>query len=162
LLLIGLRLQGLQFKDAEAISESYYTNRRREHLKIIVEFCGLNYKELLSFKNFNELLELFFQFTSRHRNRLMHGVALVYTDEELLKLLISIDKKFIQDLEAFLKHAGKPSFFDPPGKWGAVRGKKADINEICKKLLGGKMPLPPTYNKKKASDVMKKLKKIDS
>jgi hypothetical protein len=162
LLLIGLRRQGLQYKDAEAISESYFTKKRREHLKIIVEYCGLNYKELLSFRNFNELLELFFQFTSRHRNRLMHGVALTYTDEVLLELLISVNKSFIKEFEAFLKHTGKPSFFDPPGKWGALRGKKADINEICKKLLGGKMPLPPTYNKKKASDVMKKLKKIDS
>ena len=46
LLLIDLRLQKLQSKDAKTISESYYDGRHREFIKTLIELCGLEYKDL--------------------------------------------------------------------------------------------------------------------
>ena len=160
LLLIGLRLQDVPSKDAAAISESYYTNRRENHFKTIVGFCGLDHSKLMKFGSFNTLWALYLDFTTRHRNRLMHGVALSYSDEELLKTLIHVDKSLIREFEAFLKHENKPSFLDEPRKWNAKRvTEKADVNEICKTLLHGNMPKPPVYTKTKAAAMMKKIHK---
>jgi len=160
LLLIGLRLKGLQYNDAVHISENYYEGMGEKFIKRVIEYCGIDYQELIRFGDYKILQDLFVKFTKRHRNRLMHGVALTYTDEKMLELLISIDKRLILELEAFFAQKKKLSFFDPPKKWGAGKVKeKADIDKICKELFGKKLPPQPEYTMKNVPDIMKKLGK---
>ena len=159
LLLIGLRLKGVQFKESAAISVIYYSNKRIETMEMILKYCGIDYKEMRKFRNFEILQTLYLQFTSRHRNRLMHGEALTYSDKELLELLISVDKSFIGEIQAYLTSISKPSIFDTPAKWGAKKGIKADIKKVYRDLFGKDMKPQPEYDRKKALSIMKKLKK---
>ena len=158
LLLIGLRLQGVQYKESELISENYYNRDQNEKLKLALKYCNINYQDLLKYNNFNELQMLYLKFTCRHRNKLMHGVALTYNDNDLLKLLITVDRSFILEIESFFEHIKKPSIFAKPSKWGAKKGIKKDASKIYKELLGKNMPLPHEYTKNKVNLIMKKLK----
>ena len=158
LLLIGLRLQKVQYKVAAEISETYYTHRRRAHLKTIIKYCGLSYNDLLAFGNLNELLDLYWDYTSRYRNRLAHGLDIDYPNhKKLLKQLIAIDKRLIDEFEVFFTSKGKPSLLDEPKKWGAVKGDKADVEKICKKLLGKGLPQKPGYDPRTVAAIIGKL-----
>jgi len=160
LLLIGLRLKGVQYNDAVTISEIYYESMNDKFIKKVIEYCGLNYNKLIDFGNYKTFQALFLEFAKPHRNKLVHGLALNYSDNELLELLISIDKCLIQELEAFFNQENKLSFFDPPKKWGAKRiAKKADIKKIYKELLGRNLLPPSVHNKKSVANIMKEMKR---
>jgi len=121
LFLIGLRLQGVQFRIAQTIVDEYPPMGLEKHLKNVFDHCGIDYAELKTHDKYAKLEELFFNFTSPWRNRRVHGLSSNITDTELLKHLITADKRFIKELETSLKKMGKPSFFDTPKKWGAKR-----------------------------------------
>ncbi|MCL2185789.1 MAG: hypothetical protein FWB86_08065 [Treponema sp.] len=160
LLLIGLRMYGIQFKYAREVSENFYDSDKNRFFSALYKLCGLDYEELNSFGNYKELEHLMLKFSSKHRNRLLHGVALEYSDNDLLKLLITIDKCFIEEVFSFLKHKGKPSIFEKPKEWKAPRGKKMERTEIentVKKLFGKKLPAQSEYNKASASAMLKKM-----
>jgi len=157
LLLIGLRLNEVQYKEAELISDNYYDYKKDNYMKTILELCGLKYNELLSFGCFKELLELYIYFSCRHRNRLLHGDALTYSDKDLLELLITVDKCFIDEINAFLKEKGKPTVFASPGKWGAKQGERMERTKIYKDFLKKKMKEHTTIKRKDAERILKNL-----
>jgi hypothetical protein len=156
LFLIGLRLKGMQFRTAQSFVDEYHP-RLRDHIRNVFGCCGVDYDKLLASEKYATLEKLFFEFTSRWRNQRVHGLYPVITDTELLKLLITADKSFINEIEAMLKKMGKPSLFDTPGKWGATRGKTKDVAAVCKEIFGKKSS-PKPLSSQEAADMLKGIK----
>jgi hypothetical protein len=154
LMLIGLRLKGLQYALAETISETYHAGIR-DVLSTAFALCGIDYEKLKHFGSYAVLESLFLKYSAPCRNRRVHGVSPEYTDPEMLGLLIGIDKAFVEEIQAFLKQNNRPSLFDPPRKWGAVRGKpKDDLRAVYKELFGQKPPSPrPGYTRDRAKEL---------
>jgi hypothetical protein len=154
LMLIGLRLKGLQYAQAETIIKTCRTGIK-DCLSTVFNLCGLDYKALKQYGRYAVLEDLFLNYSVPCRNLRVHGVSAEYTGPEMLGLLIGIDKAFVEEIQAFLKENGRPSLFDPPGKWGAVRGKpKDDLKAVYKGLIV-KNPAPPRpkYTREQAQEL---------
>ena len=156
LFLIGLRLKGMQFRIAQSFVDDYHAGLR-DHIRKVFCCCGVDYDDFKASNKYACLEKLFFEFTSRWRNRRVHGLYPAITDTELLKLLINTDKSFVNEIEAMLKKMGKPSLFDTPGKWGATRVKTKDIAAVCKEVFGKKSSSKP-MSSQEAADMLKGIK----
>ena len=155
LFLIGLRLEGVQFRIAQTIVNEFPAMGLETHMKKVFDYCGIDYSKLEAHSKYIELEKLFFNFTSCWRNRRVHGLISNITDTELLKLLINADKLFIKELEAMLKKMGKPSFFDSPKKWGAKRISNKNIPVFIQKLYNKKSKSP--MSKEDVAKIMKNM-----
>ena len=147
LLLIGLRLNDVKYKTSlDVIKMSYLCNK--DLLKKIVGLISLNNNTLIDFENqnpdFQKLEELFFDFTSIYRNRIIHGVDERIYDEVILKYCYYIDKFFLKEFEATLSLFDYNSGFDTPKTWGANRVVNSEsINNVIRRLNLGKITKEP-------------------
>jgi len=157
LFLIGLRLQGVQFAIAKKIVEEYPMMGLKKQIKKVFGYCNIDYNKHLTSGNYAQLETLFFEFTSRHRNRRVHGLSPAIVDKELLKLLINADKKFIMEIEATIKALGKPSVFDTPKKWGADYVTDKTASTVFTNLFGRENPELP-LPEEKVAEILKGIK----
>jgi hypothetical protein len=140
MLLIGLRLKGIQYKTAvEAVGIYTVKKKKEDILKKAWELCGFNYtKDINSNKKYRELKDLYLHFSAPYRNKLVHGAKSSINDEELLSILISIDKSFIETIESIAKSKGE-SFFNEPKTWGTKNGKINNIEQVFKTVFNQKV-----------------------
>jgi hypothetical protein len=156
-LLIGLRLNGVQYRMAQIIAEIYH-DPLHTYIDKAFGLWQITQTEMETFGNYKQLKDLFLKFTSYYRNKRVHGLAKAYTDTELLELCINIDKSFIKEIEKFLVKKYKLSLFDTPSAWGAKRGIKKDSGAVYKELLNkNKFPSKPEYTKEKVREILKGL-----
>jgi hypothetical protein len=147
LLFIGLRLNGVKYETAsEVINMSYLNNR--ELLKKTVELVTRNTNTLTGFENhnsdFKEIINLFFDFTSIYRNRVIHGVYENINDQTILKHCYYIDKYLIEEFEYTLNSLGYNSAFDQPNAWGAIRATGTEtFNQVITRLRLGRLTRAP-------------------
>jgi len=154
LFFIGLRMQGIQYRAAEKISEEFPAMGLKNHIERVFGYCGVDYSTLKASSKYANLETLFFEFTVPWRNRLVHGIYREVPDTELIKLLIQADKEFIEEIETILRKQDKPSLFDKPGEWikkgqekgqgkGKIRGEKKDTDAVYKELFGSRRAVSP-------------------
>lgn len=156
---IALRLHDIQFKTAQELADFVYIGGIFSQIKKVFELLPGNHTlESISkkHKEFAVFQELFTQYTSSLRNRLLHGGIGNLKDEEVLRYASLIDKRFIIEFEKVLKTEWGHSAFETPREWGAKRiTTKKDKIELAKKLKLGKLK-PVNW---RLEDVKKKLKK---
>ena len=94
LLIIGLRLNQVQYNTSIEVIRRLWTNNP-DLLKNLIYLISFRSKSLNDFQqsnpDFKELLELFFDFTSRYRNLIVQGVDDKINDPTTLKYLIMTD-----------------------------------------------------------------------
>ncbi|MBL7178159.1 MAG: hypothetical protein ISS66_20235 [Desulfobacteraceae bacterium] len=141
LLLIGLRLNAVQYKQAQKIIEFSYMNAPAliEKLFILISHRTFTFKEATTkYSNFAASTDLFLKFTSPYRNWLVHGVIDTIYDLQLLEYLCRADRQFLIEFEKLLKSEFNRSAFDAPGDWGAQKGKqKEDLPAVIRRLRLG-------------------------
>jgi len=146
LLFIGLRLSDVQYKAAQDAITKYH-----EPLPLMIQkafiLSGFDYKNgLCKFKDYKKIEEYFIGFSSKYRNYRVHGILDTLKDEELIEMLITIDKLYISIIVEFIKSNNKPSVFDKPKDWGAKVAKKKSMEDIFDNILKVKMK-KQKYNK---------------
>lgn len=147
LLFVGLRINGVKYETSlEVINMSYLNNR--ELLKKTIELLTKNTKTLTDFESknndFKELENLFFDFTSIYRNRVIHGIFEKISDQIVLKHCYYIDMYFIIEFESTLKSLGYKSAFDQPNVWGALRSTSSEtFDHVIKRLKLGRLSKKP-------------------
>ena len=141
LLLIGLRLNAVQYKQAQKIIELTFLNNNAllEKVFILLSRKKFTLKEAkLKYPDFATSIDLFLKFTSPYRNWLVHGVIDTIHDLELLECLCRADRQFLIEFEKLLKSEFDRSALDAPGHWGALKGKKEeDLQAVIKRLKLG-------------------------
>lgn len=147
LLLIGLRLNGVKYETSlEVIKMSYLNNKQL--IKTTIELITRRTKTLNDFEthnsDFKKLIELFFEFTSIYRNRVIHGVYESINDQVILKHCYYIDKFLIEEFELTLQLLHFKSAYDKPTDWGAVRTTSSEtINQVITRLSLGRLTKSP-------------------
>lgn len=144
LLLIGLRLHEVQYKQAQKIIELTFLNKRAliEKSFTLISYGTFALKQAKKeYPRFAISADLFFNFTSPYRNWLVHGVHDNIHDPELLECLCRSDRQFIIEFEKILRDQFHRSAFDKPGDWGAQKGKKEENIPALIKRLGLKKVL---------------------
>lgn len=147
LLLIGLRINGVKYETSlEVIKMSYLNNK--DLIKTTIDLITKGTKNITDFEtansDFKELLELFFDFTSIYRNRVIHGVYENINDQPILRHCYFIDKFLIEEFEQTLKSLSFKSAFDKPTDWGANRSTSAEtINQVITRLKLGRLTKTP-------------------
>ena len=156
LLLIGLRLNAVQYKQAQKIIELSFLNIHAllEKAIILISHHKINFKGALAkYPDFATSINLFLNFTSPYRNWLVHGVMDNIGNLELLEYLCRADRQFLIEFEKLLKFEFGRSAFDEPRQWGAQIGKpEENLPTVIKRLKLGKIlagtPMP--FNEAKA------------
>ena len=150
LLLIGLRLNAVQYKQAQKIIELTFMNIHAllEKIFILLSHHKFTFEEARTkYPDFATLIDLFLKFTSPYRNWLVHGVIDTIRDPELLECMCRADRQVLIEFEKVLKSEFGRSAFDEPRQWGAQVGKpEEDLPAVIKRLrlgavLAGK-PMP--------------------
>ena len=147
LFLIGLRLDGVKYETSlEVIKKSYLNNN--DLLKKIIKLISKNAKDISDFENnnpdFKVLLDLFFNFTTVYRNRVVHGVYDVIHDDNTLKHCYYINKYFLIEFEATLNNLAYKSAFDTPTNWGAGRSTSTEsFSQVVTRLSLGQLSKVP-------------------
>jgi len=149
-LLIGLRLRGVQYKSSVIIVENTYLTTRALIPKCMMLLMHGSTKQadvekmlLSKYPDFQKLQKLFLEFTSKYRNILAHGLIDEIKDAELLGTLCLSNKRFIQCFESVLQNEFGHSAFDPPKNWGAIRGRVEVIEKTVSRLRLGSITSKP-------------------
>jgi len=156
-LLIGLRLHGVQYEASKKIIEGTYLNTSSliNKCMLLLSASGTKQAEIENvlksqYPDFIELRKLFLDFTSKYRNVLAHGLIDEIKDNELLDTLCVANKRFVSCFESVLKNEFGHSAFETPTDWGASRGHKEDIEKTISRLkLGSMTSKPMTLSKAK-------------
>lgn len=143
LLLIGLRLNNVKYSTAQEVIKMSYLNNR-DLFKKTIELVTKKTKTISDFEAANpdlkELMDLFFDFTSILRNRILHGVDEKIHNAIALKHAYYIDKYLVDEMEASLSTFGFKSAFDEPNKWGALTVKSTEtFSAVITRLKLGKL-----------------------
>lgn len=117
-------------------------------IRITIELITRGTKSLNDFENHNPdlkvLLELFFDFTTIYRNRVIHGVDERINDPTILRHCYFIDKFLIEEFESTLISLKYKSAFDKPTEWGATRiTSDENINQVIARLKIGRLTKVP-------------------
>jgi hypothetical protein len=146
ILLIGLRLNGIKYKEATTIVESTYINTAKliEKVLFLLDQSKSNQQQVIielkiKHKEFFVLKELLLKFSSKYRNWLAHGTISELKHPELIRYLCHINKSFFKEFESLLKIEHGNSAFDKPRDWGAKRGVDEEIGTSAKRLGLGKI-----------------------
>ena len=147
LLLIGLRVNDVSYKVAQQVIKGSYLNNRvliEKTIKLITKGT----KEISDFENSNNDLEilknLFLEFTSIYRNRVVHGIYKTINDQTVLNYCYYIDKYLIIEFEQTLLLLNYKSAYDTPTDWGAVRGTSTEsFDQVISRLKLGSLLRPP-------------------
>jgi hypothetical protein len=147
LLLIGLRLNEVKYETSEEVIKLSYASNR-EIINKSIELITKGKNTLADFeeknKNLKVLLELFFDFTSIYRNRVVHGIYERIVDSNILKYCYLIDKYLIIEFEKTLEMNGYNSAFATPTEWGAKRSSIVEsIDSVITRLKFRKISKVP-------------------
>jgi len=143
ILLIGLRLNGIKYKQSTIIVESTYLNTANLIEKVLFLLDQSDSKQNIIIEklkknhvDFFVLKELLIKFSSKYRNWLAHGTIIELKDTELINYLCHVNKSFFKEFEKLLKIEFSHSAFEKPGDWG---GMEEDIETAAKRLGLGKI-----------------------
>ena len=147
LFLIGLRVNGVSYKVALQVIKGSYLNNKvliEKTIKLITKGT----KEISDFENSNNdlkiLKELFFEFTSIYRNRVIHGIYKTVNDQTILNHCYYINKYFIIEFEQTLLLLHYKSAYDTPSDWGAIRDTSTEsFDQVVRRLNLGQLVKPP-------------------
>lgn len=149
-MLIGLRLNGVQYDNSRKVVESTYINTANliEKVLVLLDQSGKKHKAVIAklkkeHTGFFELKELVIKFSSVYRNRLAHGTIGELKDQEKIDYLYYVDRSFYKAFEQLLNQEYGHSAFEQPGDWGAKRGTQEQIEKTIKKLNLGKLVKEP-------------------
>ncbi len=153
-MLIGLRIHGVQYETATRIIDSVHMHAIAQIEKAIVLLDGTSRKHsdvINEAKRNNNavfvLVELFQNFSALFRNRLAHGVIDEVRDPATLNTLFDVDLWLFNEFESMLKKKYCRSGFDRPNEWGAKPGRKESIDSIITRLKLGKVSPNPIATK---------------
>jgi len=149
-MLIGLRLNGVQYANSEKIVEGTYipTANLIEKVLWLLDSSGHKQKKVAdnlkkTHPDFFILKDLVVKFTAIYRNRLAHGTIDKLADQELVKFLCHTNRSFFQSFEALLEKEHGHSAFDKPRDWGAQIGIQESIENTLKRLNLGSLVKEP-------------------
>ncbi|MEZ8719054.1 hypothetical protein AB6D81_24095 [Vibrio splendidus] len=149
-LLISLRLKGVQYDNSVKIVESTYINTASLIDKVLALLDSTNKKQAdvladlkIKYPEFFTCKSLVLDFSSIYRNRLAHGTISELKDTELIKLLCMTNYAFYQSFEKLLASEYSHSALEKPGVWGAKRGKAEGIEITVKSLKLGSIVKEP-------------------
>jgi len=155
-LLIGLRLNSVQYENARRIIRMSYLDIK----SLVDKSVRLLSKNSFGAENlaqrhpkFESVKNLFFEFSGVHRNRISHGIATSYSQDFLL-LLCHVDASFVTEYERTLQNEFGHSAFDQPSDWGASRGKSETPQHSINRLNLGDSSKKPLEK----AEVRQKLK----
>ncbi|MDR3046077.1 MAG: hypothetical protein LBU51_00485 [Bacteroidales bacterium] len=160
LLFIGLRLNGVQYKDAQNFLARYDPMGLKKSLNKAWELIGISLQELECYPNYQVLYKLVFEFTSQYRNARVHDKKNKYDNKDLLELLITIDKRFIDEIRKILKEKKNADIFDKPKQFGAVTVReRRDPEEILQKVFNkqGRLTTESKYSIEEARTMVTNL-----
>lgn len=150
--LIGLRLNGVQFKNAVKIIEGTYikTDSLIEKVLFLLNHNHTHGKQQQvieslkkSHTEFFQMNELVLKFTVPYRNRLAHGTIEELKDQELIDWLCHINRSYFKEFENLLLKEFGHSAFEEPGKWGAKRGIQEKTEDTVNNLKLGSIVSKP-------------------
>lgn len=157
-LFIGLRLNGVRYKESENIINATFipTAGLIEKSLVLLSKSDERHSEVikklrLQYSAFFDLSDLLVKFSSKYRNWLAHGLIDELKDEELIDYLCYVNRVFVKLFEEFLKAEYGHSAFEKPSEWGATNGFKERIEDTAKRLSLGKV-----LNKPLTIEVVKK------
>jgi len=145
-LLIGLRVNGVKYKESGKIVESTFspTASLVEKTLFLLDQSGGKHGEVIQqlkvkYATFFELNYLLTKFSAKYRNWLAHGTIDELKNEELINHLCHVNKSFMHEFENLLMTEHGHSAFDKPSDWGAKRGIPELIEKSAKRLGLGKI-----------------------
>ncbi len=149
-MLIGLRLNGVQYCNGIKVVDSTYINTGSLIKKVLwlIDQSGL--KEGVILKNlktkhpdFFVIKETVLKFSAPYRNRLAHGTISKLHDQEMIDYLCHVNISFIDAFEVLLKSEHGQSAYDKPGEWGAIQGKSESLEHTVNRLKLGSLVKNP-------------------
>ncbi len=144
LLLIGLRLKGMKYKQAQkTISNTFLKNVDLSHKCVQLIDSAKSKTFWTAHADLKILRNLFLEFSSIYRNKVEHAVIAEIRDEQLLKLLMYVNISFLSAFEKVLKAEFDKSAFSPPTEWGARRSTKTFSETEIAQLRLGSQTRPP-------------------
>jgi hypothetical protein len=139
LLLIGLRLNAVQYRQAQRIIQSsrlFMPDIMKKSIDLISR-NRFSFKEAKTkYPEFATATDLFMKFTSPYRNLLVHGIIDTIHELQLLQDLCQADRQFLLQFEKFLQAEFNKSAFDKPTTWGAQKGRQNEELPVVIKRLG--------------------------
>lgn len=149
-MLIGLRLKGVQYENSRKIVESTYISTANliEKVLVLLDQSGRKHNAVITglkktHSGFFELKDLVLKFTSVYRNRLAHGTIGELKDQDLIDYLCHINRSFYKEFEQLLKKEYGHSAFERPGDWEAKNGIQEKIENTVKRLSLGSIVKDP-------------------
>ncbi|GAB3535757.1 hypothetical protein GCM10027342_53680 [Photobacterium alginatilyticum] len=157
-MLIGLRLRGVQYENSIKIVDSTYitTANLIEKVLWLVDKKGRGQNVVLDdlksrYADFFSLKDTVLKFSAIYRNRLAHGTIAELKDQEMIDTLCHVNKSFFQSFEQLLIAEHGNSALDKPADWGAKRGTPEAPELTVKRLkLGSLVKSPMTLSDVKA------------
>ena len=137
LIFIGLRLQGVKYKQCQEIIKNTFIHEKESLKNGLKLICAEKHEALYSTK-IDELKDLFEMFSVVYRNKLVHGAISGVHDKKIAELCVKINKVLIQELEKSLKKQLNHSAFDQPKKWGAKTSQRDFTEDEIKRFKLGK------------------------
>jgi hypothetical protein len=143
LLLIALRRKGISYKNCQEVIKSSFLANDKLFNKVIVLLDELKSSE--TYKNdtlnVNILFDLFKNFSSVFRNKVVHGVITEINDKEVLKYCILINKNLIIKIEESLSSVYENKALEELKNWKFERNQANEnisVENIIRKYnLGG-------------------------
>jgi len=143
-LFIGLRLKGVQYKNAEfivskiqldiatAIGKSwFFLDQSGSKNGAFIKALESKHPDLFILK------EVFITFCSRYRNQVAHGLIGQISGQDAIDLLCHVNLSFYKAIEAMLQAEFSCSAFDTPTLWGASRSlNEGHATTIARLSLG--------------------------
>lgn len=149
-LLIGLRLKGVQYNNAVKVVESTYlhTSKLIEVALCMIDQSGKTEVNIISdLKSSNPdffvLKDAVLNFSSIYRNRLAHGTISELNDQEMINWLCHVNLSFVKSFEQVLCNSHSCSAYEKPSDWGAVPGISETIEKTVGRLSLGKIIKKP-------------------
>ena len=143
LILIGLRLKGMTYKQSQQVVVSTYI-RTKDALPTALRLLDKDKaNEILKHNTIKELSDLFFSFSVVYRNKLSHGAIGGISDKRVIEVCIQINTNLIRETEAIIKSVMGHSAFDSPSTWGAGKSSRRFSDaEIDGLRIGGNTTKP--------------------
>lgn len=143
LILIGLRLKGVSYKQAQEIIMNNYV-KTETALSVALNLINKdNAQAVLEKESIKTISTLFMKFSRPYRNKLEHSGVGGITDTEIIRTCININTAFIREMEYQITNEMGHSAFAEPKEWGARRSERILTDaEIDNLKLGGRASRP--------------------
>ncbi len=149
-MLIGLRLNGVQYNNGTKVVDSTYihTGNLIEKVLWLIDQSGKKQGDIVKklktkYPDFFIIKEIVLKFSAPYRNRLAHGTIAKLHDQEMINYLCHVNTSFIDAFEILLKSEHGQSAYYKPGEWGAIQGKPESLEHTVKRLKLGPLVKDP-------------------